>query len=225
MNDFKNNKITLNNETIGELLKKARLEKNYSLQKVSQKTNIRQKYLTALETGQYNLLPAGIYGKNFLRDYAYFLGLDSHELTKELDSTVDVSSNKAPLDPFKKKLPKFQYFLSIPKIFKNLIISVSVIMCVLYLGIFINKIISPPYLEIFYPQKDLTINATSLTITGKTDKMATVIINGKTVLISKTGDFSQKINLKSDVNTITIIANKKYSKKQIIIRKIIVKNK
>lgn len=61
--------------SIGEQLKQARAGRSISLEKVAQVTHIRLKYLEALETDQWNVLPSEVQGRGFLRLYADFLGL------------------------------------------------------------------------------------------------------------------------------------------------------
>lgn len=219
------NKITLNSESIGEILKRTRREKKCNLKKASQRTDINIKYLRALESGRRDLLPAGIYARNYLREYALFLGLKPKELTKQFDLEEEekkISGKK--INPFLRKVPKFRYLISVPKIIKNSIVIFLVLICVIYLWFLISKIISPPLLIITFPDNNFITSETAITITGQTDPEAGIKINEKDILINSQGIFSQKINLKSDLNTITIVAKKKYSKKQILTRKILVKN-
>lgn len=61
--------------TVGETLQKARLERGQTLDQVSSVLHIRQKYLEALECGNYAVLPSDVQGKGFLRLYAGHLGL------------------------------------------------------------------------------------------------------------------------------------------------------
>ena len=67
-------------ETIGEKLRKARLEKNLTLDQVFQAIHIRQRYLTALEENQRELLPSAVQGRGFLGMYADFLGIPARPL-------------------------------------------------------------------------------------------------------------------------------------------------
>jgi len=69
-------------ETIGELLKKSRLEKRLTLDQVFQALHIRQPFLEALENNQRELLPSEVQGRGFLRMYAEFLGLPVQPLMK-----------------------------------------------------------------------------------------------------------------------------------------------
>ena len=76
---FKSNKILLDSETVAERLRGARQAKNIKLEEAAKKLNISYKYLRALERGEYDKLPAGVYGKNFLREYAFFFGFSHVE--------------------------------------------------------------------------------------------------------------------------------------------------
>ena len=64
---------------LGQWLREARQARGLSLEQVEAETRIRTKFLTALEEGNYDELPAEVYTKGFLRNYALFLGLDPAE--------------------------------------------------------------------------------------------------------------------------------------------------
>lgn len=67
---------------IGEMLRQTRREKGLSLKDVQSETKIRQKYLEALENGDFELIPGEVYLKGFLRCYANALGLDGMEVVE-----------------------------------------------------------------------------------------------------------------------------------------------
>jgi cytoskeletal protein RodZ len=69
-------------ETIGESLKKNRLEKQLTIDEVFQALHIRQHFLEALENNQRELLPSDVQGRGFLRMYAEFLGMPVSPLMK-----------------------------------------------------------------------------------------------------------------------------------------------
>jgi cytoskeleton protein RodZ len=62
---------------LGRLLLEARTAKGLSHADVESVTRIRQKWLEALENGEYNKLPQGAVARGFLRTYAAYLGLDT----------------------------------------------------------------------------------------------------------------------------------------------------
>lgn len=65
---------------LGRLLREARTARELSLADVESVTRIRQKYLEALENGDFTNLPRGAVARGFLRTYAGFLGLDADEM-------------------------------------------------------------------------------------------------------------------------------------------------
>ena len=121
MNIFKSNKIYLDGETVAEQLRSARQAKNLQLKQVAKKLNINYNYLKALEKGEYNKLPHGVYGKNFLREYALFLGLDYGRLGKDYEAEINVAEPKKPRELFSKQVIKGRYLWAWPKIIKNIL--------------------------------------------------------------------------------------------------------
>ncbi|MFQ6058138.1 MAG: helix-turn-helix domain-containing protein [Anaerolineae bacterium] len=65
---------------LGQLLREARERKGVSPAEVEAATKIRQKYVIALEEGNYDQLPPGVYVRGFLRSLAAYLGLDAEEV-------------------------------------------------------------------------------------------------------------------------------------------------
>jgi len=61
--------------TLSELLKKVRIEKELSIHEAEKHTHIRSEYIEALEDADYDQLPADIYIRGILKNYAEFLGL------------------------------------------------------------------------------------------------------------------------------------------------------
>jgi cytoskeletal protein RodZ len=61
---------------LGRVLHEARTTRELSLADAESVTRIRQKYLEALEAGDYDRLPRGTVARGFLRIYAAYLGLD-----------------------------------------------------------------------------------------------------------------------------------------------------
>lgn len=207
------------NDNFGEKLRQARLFKNLKLEDIAQKINISAKYLNALEEENFDNLPSGLYRKNFLKEYANYLGLNNSDLTKQLETMAE---NNSVTNPFSQKIVKKNKFLIFPKIIRNSLIALGVIICFLYLIFYFQNIILAPKLTITQPEKNLLTKETSLEIKGQTEKEAEVKINGELVLNNNNGLFSQTINLKKGLNNIIIKAKKKYSQEQVATRQILV---
>jgi len=228
---FTKDKILSDNEIIAQQLRGARSAKKLKLKEISARINVNQKYLKALERGEFNKLPSGIYGKNFLKEYAIFLGLDHKDLTK----LYQVNNDESALDAnqpgknkktayFSKQVIKGRNFLVFSKIVKGIIIVLIVAVCFTYLGLCLNKIVSEPEITIVEPPDNLVTKDNFINIIGTTNSEVQVTINGEavTLLEDKGGIyFSKKINLKSGVNTVIIVAKKKYSRETIIKKQIL----
>ena len=80
---------------IGEVLKSARTRQGMDIRTVEERTKIRTKYLRALESEDWEVLPSPAYAKGFLRTYAQLLGLDADavvdEFRRQVESKLDAS--------------------------------------------------------------------------------------------------------------------------------------
>jgi cytoskeletal protein RodZ len=86
---------------LGEVLRAAREAKGVDLPRVERETKIRERYLSALERGEYRELPGAVYTKGFLRNYGAYLGLDPEYLIDlyRLETTATADRPSAPTPP------------------------------------------------------------------------------------------------------------------------------
>lgn len=68
---------------LGERLRNAREEQGIPLPQAAADTRILQRYLVAIESGEYHHLPGDVYARGFLRNYGEYLGLAAEELIDE----------------------------------------------------------------------------------------------------------------------------------------------
>jgi cytoskeletal protein RodZ len=74
---------------VGEILHAARERRGVDLTRAERETKIRARHLAALESGDFADLPAPVYAKGFLRNYAIYLGLDAEEMLARWRREVD----------------------------------------------------------------------------------------------------------------------------------------
>ncbi|WP_052476217.1 RodZ domain-containing protein [Cohnella kolymensis] len=67
---------------LGEVLRTAREKRGYTLDDVQEITKIRKRYLEAIETGDYKILPGSFYVRAFVKTYAETVGLDAEEVLR-----------------------------------------------------------------------------------------------------------------------------------------------
>jgi cytoskeletal protein RodZ len=80
--------LTRDMATVAEQLRLARESKHLTLQQVAEITKIRSDHLTALEEGNFNVFPAPVYIRGFVRCYSTLLKLDVPRLMGELDGEL-----------------------------------------------------------------------------------------------------------------------------------------
>jgi cytoskeletal protein RodZ len=94
---------------LGRLLREARTARELSLADVESVTRIRQKYLEALESGDFAGLPRGAVARGFLRTYAVFLGLDADEMLRRYGKeSGDAGDEVAIAEPGKPRLVDYR---------------------------------------------------------------------------------------------------------------------
>lgn len=217
MNAFTSKQLP-SEESFGNKLRQIRLSKDLKLEQLSQTLGIRREYLAALEDEQFENIPSGLYGKSFLKKYAQKLGIPK----KEISAQINLMNSKEEDDPFSQKIAKKRDFIIFPKFLKNSLIVLAVFACLAYLIFYFNQSLRPPQLNIIHPAGNLLITDNQINIQGWTEPETEIKINEVLVLSDDGGYFSQVINLKKGLNTITISAKKKYSRENIELRQILV---
>lgn len=76
-----------NMSLLGEYLKQKRVDKNFTLEKLSQKTKISVNILKSLEANDYDHLPSAAYIKGFVTSYIKVFGLDRDEAINKMEYT------------------------------------------------------------------------------------------------------------------------------------------
>ena len=68
---------------LGDILRKERERQNLTVKEGERDTSIRGLYISAIENGEYDLLPGEVYLKGFIRSYAEYLKLDGAALLQQ----------------------------------------------------------------------------------------------------------------------------------------------
>ncbi|WP_243289813.1 helix-turn-helix domain-containing protein [Bacillus sp. FJAT-47783] len=96
---------------LGNLLKEARLEKNYSLDELQQITKIQKRYLVGIEEGNYAVMPGNFYVRAFIKQYAEAVGLDPEELFERFENEIPTTYN----DDLPEQLSRVRTHKQMPK--------------------------------------------------------------------------------------------------------------
>ena len=106
--------------SVGQQLKEARKSQHLDMAPIALKLCIAQKYLRALEEGEYDAFPERVYAYGFLKNYAQALGLDGEELFDQYQGELKryrtrtepvIKQPKMPIPPKKSWLPAVKYIV------------------------------------------------------------------------------------------------------------------
>ncbi|OGG00222.1 hypothetical protein A2Y99_03345 [Candidatus Gottesmanbacteria bacterium RBG_13_37_7] len=204
--------------TVGEILKKARVEKGLTLEEVEKELKIRKKFLSALEENSWNKLPSLPYIKGFLKNYSSLLDLKPEEILAVFRRQFRLQEKDGLLPDGMTNPLNQPYFRFTPSVFTGLVIILFVIIFFGYLFQQYQSYTNPPILTIYSPQEGETINSDKLLLTGKTDSDAVLSIDNQKIALSENGQFSFNLTLTPGINTIIIESTSKFGKKKNITR-------
>lgn len=210
-------------ESLSKMLMRARQAKKISLEKVAQSLKVNKKYLAALESGELQKLPDGLYGKNYLREYAYFLKIDVEQILSLYDEEVNVMQSKGNYF-FGHKVVKNNKTLTMSKAAKGAVLFVVIFVCLGYLSFYLKNISAAPKLELYSPLDNVYMRENNIQVRGRAETDAEVRINGELVLVNRDGVFEKKISLSNGKNMILVMAKKKHGKEAVITRYVVVDN-
>jgi cytoskeletal protein RodZ len=198
---------------LGEVLRAAREAKGVDLPRVERETKIRERYLSALERGEYRELPGSVYTKGFLRNYGAYLGLDPEYLIDlyRLETSTAVERPAAPAPPRPISGRQSRTFVVTPTAVVAAILTIFVGAFIAYVGYNLVQFARQPELRITDPPGPVS-NYTELTMTlrGVTEPNASVVVSNlrenPTVRADADGNFEVTVELVPGSNVIKLMA-------------------
>lgn len=202
--------------TLGEKLRKLRNEFRMSLHDVSKATRIQVKYLESLEMGAYEKLPADVYVRGFLRSYARYLNIDEQALVKLYERERNIKKN---LDRENHVESQTSSFAPLSFVITSRSLVVGLIFLLVFGAFFylfqeFKSFAAEPQLTVLEPQNGAVVESQEIVVRGKTDKGAQVTINDQSIFVDGDGAFSDRIVVRSGMNTILIRAVNRFAKEK-----------
>lgn len=209
-------------KTVGEILRVARREKNWSLEELSRRTKIQERFLVALESSDYQHLPQAPFVKGFIQTTAVELGLKPDAMVSVFrrDFGADRKGNVVPRESEEISEKGFRWT---PKWTVFSAVSLVGLAFFGYLIFQLSLLTSAPALTVTLP-KDHSVVSSEVLVEGKTDPSAVVSINGQEIKKNRNGLFSQTITLSEGEHTISITATGQNKKAETIDRTVQVKH-
>lgn len=202
--------------SIGDRLKRARIRKKISIAEVEEATRIRAKFILALESDSWELIPSEVYGRGYLERYVAFLQLPTASIMAQYDRERSLYARRchegqvelAPRQSF--SLPRF---LITPRLLIGAVSLVVLLGVTGAVGYQLRQFTAAPYLHLVTPveakedgSSELVVNADSVAVSGKTTPDASVMVNGVPTEVQADGSFSQPVKLAKGVNAVVVQA-------------------
>ncbi len=198
---------------LGEVLRAARETKGVDLTRVERDTKIRERYLSALERGEYRELPGSVYTKGFLRNYGSYLGLDPEYLIDlyRLETSVATERPRVPSPPRPIATRGSRAFVITPGLVFAAVLTIAVGAFIAYLGYELVTFAREPELRITDPPTDVSAyTETTMTVRGETEPNAEVVVSNltenPTVTADSDGHFEVTVQLLPGSNVIELQA-------------------
>jgi cytoskeletal protein RodZ len=174
------------------LLQSARLDKEYTIEEISQKTKIPIRFLQAFEQEIPKNFPNEPYCSLMLREYSTYLSLNPDEVVSIFRRDY---ANKIKNNDIKKS-----FFAFTPQFTYTFFTAILVLLFSGYIFFEYVKYNRPPNLTVDWPKNYSKI----VEISGKTDAESTVKINQDLVVVNQEGVFFKKMELSTGEAKITV---------------------
>lgn len=196
-------------KTVGQLLHAERNRKNVSIEELSRSTKIDEKYISALESDRYDLLPSETFAKGFIRNISLSLGVNPEEYIAVFRR--DFRHPEIKKHTLKRPLPKINFPFPSTQI---LPIVLGILVFLIYLVFQFRAIITPPPLTINKPSAGAVL-ASPVTIIGSTSTDSLVTVNTDNVVKpDQNGAFQINLSLPVGETTLNIKSTNRFGRTQ-----------
>jgi len=209
-------------KSIGQILKAARLKKNYTIEDVNKFIKIHPRYIKAMEANDYSVFDGKVHSKGFLKNYVQFLELDLDELLALWRREYEITFDEAKENKLSKiKALEPEKFIITPSTLILVFVGTLLVGFFMYLFFQYRQYTDAPTIDIYYPEDNIVVENDILDITGKVELDSEVFINNQKIIANTDGSFLTSIKLREGINTISIKSVNKLNKETEVVRNII----
>jgi cytoskeletal protein RodZ len=206
---------------VGQKLHDTRVRKSLTVEEIAAATKIRPRFLMAIEQGDYEKLPSAAYAHGFVQNYASYLGLSQKEILALFRREFDEKKIYKVLPDGLTKNEGFPLTrVHIQRSFVTLVFVLTALL--VYLGFQYRAMFLSPALAVDFPKQNAQIKD-EVTISGKTDPNATVLINNESISLNSNGEFIKNVSLFPGKTSLTIKARNRFGKETVLQRTVDVK--
>jgi len=202
-------------KNVGEYLKEVREQLGISLENLEKETKIKKIFIEAIEEGHWEDLPDYAVTSGFVKNIASYLEEDPMKVLAMFRR--DYPPQNLPINP---KPDVSKTFTWGPKLTFLLGIGFVILVLISYLTFQYISFIKSPSLDVFNPKENDVIKNTLLTVNGKTDAEATIVVNNQLVLVGDDGKFNTEIEVVKETSEVNVVAKSRAGKETYVTRKI-----
>ena len=180
-----------------------------TMEQAAEDTRIREKFLQAIESGDYQSLPGTVYTKGFLRNYTEYLNLDPEEMlalyTGERGGT-EPARTFAPMKPLVKRS-----FIFTPTVLVPVVVLAGILAFILYIYYQFTNFAVAPHVDITDPPSDAVSQVAQYVIKGRTNPEGRITVRVSPgldpindVRLLRDGTFSATVPLKPGPNHVEV---------------------
>ncbi|MFZ2681748.1 MAG: helix-turn-helix domain-containing protein [Patescibacteria group bacterium] len=208
-------------ETLGEKLRALRRTQAVSLPMLEQMTRIQKRYLEALEHARYDELPEPLYTRNFLKAYARALGADEDYFLELYEEEVGRTDLLGPHRLPRMRVRKGRFFV-LSRVTTGISVALPALAIVIYLLAQTSALLKSPEIIVESPVDQSAVRTAILSVEGYvTTNDVTVTVNDETVIVGEDLRFTTEVDLSRGLNIITVAAKRRYSRSNVIYRRVI----
>lgn len=185
--------------TVGQILKKEREKRGYSLLHIEKKIRVREKFLRAVEDDNWTIFSSKIYIAGIIKNYSLFLGVDPQRalafFRRDYGKKEDISFKKAVSS---------RHLIPQTRLYTALGLAVLTLVFIGYFAYQLTLFITPPRVLILEPKTSVFNKQDRVMVVGKTEKEAVITIFKDRVFQNKDGIFVYDYALHPGKNTLLI---------------------
>lgn len=183
--------------TIGNILKNARVGQNITFSALENSTKIKADFLKKIENEDWDNLPEFPVVSGFVKNIASSLGLSVNNVNAVLRR--DYPPKKLRINPKPDLQNKFVWS---PKLTFGIAVGTLILIVLGYLGFEYKKFIAPPEIFITSPIENETVIKNSVKIEGKTTTDVILTANNQPITLNQDGEFVTEIDITKDTKNV-----------------------
>lgn len=201
--------------TVGQILKDARIKKGMSLVKLENLTKIKREFILKIEKEEWDKLPVFPVVSGFVKNISNALDLSVETTNAVLRR--DYPPKKLAINPKPDVEKKFVWS---PKLTFGAGVALLVVLVLGYLGFEYRKFIRPPELEVISPKSNEVLHDNKVKILGKTTTDVLLTVNNQPIILDQDGSFITELEISKDTKEIKFIATSRSGKTTEVVRNI-----